>query len=55
MGIFAVPVVVNGDLVATLGCNIPAAKYTATYSKKVLKILIGAAAELSSALSGYEI
>lgn len=55
MGIFAVPVLVDGNFVAALGCNIPASRYTVQHIKKVLKILIGAAAELSSALSACEI
>ncbi|MCQ2378340.1 MAG: helix-turn-helix domain-containing protein [Victivallaceae bacterium] len=55
MGIFAVPVISNGVFSAALGCNIPASRYTAQHVKKVLKILIGAAAELSTALDVYAI
>ncbi len=55
MGIFAVPVLVKGEPVATLGCNIPETKYATAHIKKILEILVGAAAELSSMLSDHEV
>ncbi len=55
MGIFAVPVFADGKFVAALGCNLPASRFTPAHNKKVIKILQGAAEELSAALGTHEI
>ncbi len=50
-GIFAFPVFSNRRFLASLGCSMPVAKYTAEHIEEIKRIVGGAASEISASLS----